>query len=89
MENLTRVKRILKVLSNIPNDKLLHSFYGTLVYLALSTINPVFGLFCVLFLAFAKEVYDELDYGGFDSFDILATILVPFLFFIKEYICNG
>jgi hypothetical protein len=28
----------------------------------------------VVFFAIAKEIYDEIDYGGFDCKDILATV---------------
>ena len=73
-----------KKLALIPNDKLLHSFYGTCIYLLCSFINPLFGIISVIIVAIAKEVYDEIVYSGFDWKDIIATIAIPMLLFIKE-----
>lgn len=73
-----------KKLALIPSDKLLHSFYGTCIYLLCSFINPLFGIISVIIVAIAKEAYDEFAYGGFDWKDIIATIAIPMLLFIKE-----
>lgn len=74
-----------KKLALIPNDKLLHSFYGTCIYLLCSFINPLFGIISVIIVAIAKEVYDEVKYKGFDIVDIIATILIPMMLFTKEF----
>lgn len=74
-----------KKLALIPNDKLLHSFYGTVIYLLLSLFSPIVAILTVIFVAIAKEVYDEIVYGGFDWKDIIATILIPMLLFAKEF----
>lgn len=76
--------KIFQKLALIPNDKLLHSFYGTCIYLLCSFINPLFGIIFVIIVAITKEVYDEIVYGGFDWKDIIATIVIPMLLFIKE-----
>lgn len=73
-----------KKLALIPKDKLLHSFYGTCIYLLCSFINPLFGIISVIIVAIAKEVYDEVKYKGFDIVDIIATILIPMMLFAKE-----
>ena len=73
-----------KKLALIPNDKLLHSFYGTVIYLLLSLFSPIFAILTVIFVAIAKEVYDEVKYKGFDIVDIVATILIPMMLFAKE-----
>ena len=73
-----------KKLALIPNDKLLHSFYGTCIYILLSFVNPLFGIIFVIIVAIAKEIYDEIVYGGFNWKDIIATIAIPMLLFIKE-----
>lgn len=73
-----------KKLALIPNDKLLHSFYGTVIYLLLSLFSPIFAILTVIFVAIAKEVYDEIKYKSFDIVDIIATILIPMLLFMKE-----
>ena len=73
-----------KKLALIPNDKLLHSFYGTVIYLLLSLFSPIFAILTVIFVAIAKEIYDEIVYGGFDWKDIIATISISMLLFAKE-----
>lgn len=73
-----------KKLALIPNDKLLHSFYGTLIYALLSFVNPIVAILTVIFVAIVKEIYDEIVYGGFDWKDIIATIAIPMLLFAKE-----
>lgn len=75
---------LLKEMAKIPHDKLLHSFYGTVIYLLLSLFSPIFAILTVIFVAIAKEIYDEVKYKSFDFVDILATILIPMLLFAKE-----
>ena len=79
------MSKVLNYLASIPNDKLLHIFYGVLIYLVAALISPVFGVIAVVVIAIAKEVYDEIVYGGFDWKDIIATILIPMMLFIKEF----
>lgn len=74
-----------KNLALIPKDKLLHSFYGTVIYLLLSLFSPIVAILTVIFVAIAKEVYDEIVYSGFDWKDIIATISIPMLLFTKEF----
>ena len=74
----------LNKLANIPHDKLLHSFYGVLIYLVAALVSPMFGIIAVVVIAVAKEVYDEIKYGGFDWKDIVATMLIPTLIYIKD-----
>ena len=79
------MSKVLNYLASIPNDKLLHIFYGVLIYLVAALISPVFGVIAVVVIAIAKEVYDEIVYGGFDWKDIIATILIPMMLFAKEF----
>ena len=74
-----------KKLALIPNDKLLHSFYGTLIYALLSFINPLAAILTVIIIAIAKEINDEVKYKSFDFVDIIATILIPMMLFAKEF----
>ena len=71
-------------MADIPKDKLLHSFYGVLIYLVAALVNPMFGILAVIVIAIAKEVYDEIKYGGFDWVDIVATVAIPMALFLKE-----
>ena len=73
-------------LSKIPHDKLLHSFYGTLIYLPISYVDSSIALGVVAVVALSKEIWDEKDYGGFDLADIIATMLIPTLIYGIEYI---
>lgn len=71
-------------MTDIPKDKLLHSFYGVLIYLVAALVSPLFGIIAVVVIAIAKEVYDEIKYGGFDLVDIVATVAIPMALFLKE-----
>lgn len=79
------MNKILQKLAQIQTDKLLHSFYGTLIYALACFINPIVAIILTLVVAIAKEVYDEVKYKSFDFVDILATILIPMILFIKEF----
>ena len=76
--------RMIKLLANIPHDKLLHSFYGTLIYICVSFVDSSFALLVVALIAIVKEVYDRVDYGKFDWKDIVATMFIPIILYIKE-----
>jgi len=79
---------IFKKMAEIPKDKLLHSFYGTLIFVVLTIIGTqsIIAFSVVIVIAILKELYDEYTYGGFDIIDILFTIFIPALFLIKYLI---
>ena len=77
--------KLIQLLADIPKDKLLHSFYGVLIYLVAALVSPMFGVIAVVVIAIAKEAYDEIRYGGFDWKDIIATVAVPMVLFLREY----
>ena len=76
--------KVIDWMSRIPKDKLLHSFYGVLVYILMSLVDLELALWIVIILAVAKECYDEYKYGRFDYVDILATITIPYALYLKE-----
>ena len=76
--------KLIQLMADIPKDKLLHSFYGVLIYLVAAVVSPVFGVIAVVVIALAKEVSDEIRYGGFDWKDIVATVAIPMVLFLKE-----
>ena len=76
--------KLIQLMTDIPKDKLLHSFYGVLIYLVAALVSPLFGIIAVVVIAIAKEVYDEIKYGGFDLVDIVATVAIPMALFLKE-----
>ena len=74
-------------MSKIPHDKLLHSFYGMVVYILGCIVDPMIGLWLVSIAAISKEV---IDYPRFDWVDILATITLPVCTFITmSYVSNN
>ena len=62
-------------------DKKLHFIAGLCISVAAmllyfyysGTVNLRFGLGCGMVAGVAKEVKDEITYGGFDKYDMLAT----------------
>ena len=78
------IDKIIKLLSNIPHDKLLHSFYGSLIYICVSFIDSSFALTLVILIAITKELYDRYSYGKFDYKDIVATMMMPIVLYIRE-----
>ena len=72
------MKRLLKILGSIPSDKMLHFIVGMLITAIVAVIVPRFtpiAMTVAVVAGFAKEIRDEIAYGGFDWKDLLATIL--------------
>lgn len=62
-------------LPTLPHDKANHAVYGFLIFvLANLFLNELPSFLIVVLAAFAKEFYDEYDYGGFDWIDLYCTI---------------
>lgn len=57
----------------MPYDKKLHFFCGLLISLFIGLYNPIYGLLAGVVAGIAKEIYDYLDYGLLDKYDMLAT----------------
>ena len=77
--------KLIQLIADIPKDKLLHNFYGVLIYLVAALVSPVCGIIAAVVIAIAKEVYDEIKYGGVDWVDIVATVAIPMVLFLREY----
>lgn len=72
------MKRLLEKLGSIPSDKMLHFVAGMLITAIVAVVIPRFASLAVtvaVIAGFAKEVRDEIAYGGFDWKDLLATVL--------------
>ena len=72
------MKRLLKILGSIPSDKMLHFIAGMLITAIVAVIVPRFApiaMTVAVVAGFAKEIRDEIAYGGFDWYDLLATVL--------------
>ena len=52
----------------------------------ISYVHSSIALGVVGVVAFSKEILDEKDYEGFDLADIIATMLIPTLIYVIEYI---
>jgi len=84
---MKKVITILKKL-NLPFavDKQLHFLAGFIIsaIVILITGSIAAGLIVTFFAAFYKEFKDEMDYDGFDWWDLLATMIggiIPALIF--------
>ena len=72
------MKRLLNLLGSIPSDKMLHFIAGMLITALVAVIVPrlsPIAMAVAVIAGFAKEVRDEITYGGFDWYDLLATVL--------------
>ena len=76
-------------LDKIPNDKLLHFFYGsivsfiTLLFVDIFHLNPVLIPVTTLIVAVGKEVYDKfIRKTKFDVIDIVFTIITSIVLYI-------
>ena len=54
-------------------DKKLHLLAGLGISIIFGWHNPLIGIGAGFVAGIAKEVYDYLDYGGFDKLDMLYT----------------
>lgn len=54
-------------------DKKLHLICGCIIALLIGLYNPIYGLLAGMTAGVAKELYDYLDYGLFDTKDMLFT----------------
>ena len=57
------MEKFLKQLANIPNDKLLHFFYGTIIGFVCILFFGLGGFVLTLFIAVLKEIIDYFRYG--------------------------
>lgn len=76
--------KFIERLSRIPQDKLLHSFYGVLVYSVVAMLDVELAMLAVVLVALTKEVWDEYKYDKFDWMDIAATVGLPLMLFVRE-----
>jgi hypothetical protein len=66
------------MLGSIPSDKMLHFIVGMLITAIVAVLVPRFtpiAMTVAVVAGFAKELRDEITYGGFDWKDLLATVL--------------
>jgi len=82
------MNKLFNKLANIPQDKLLHFFYGTLMAAPLVALtNPLISLAAIIGIAFGKELYDDLSgKGNLELFDALYTIAPVFIMNAVKYI---
>ncbi len=72
--------------TNIPLDKLLHLFYGIVAYTVLIYVTkPIIAISMVVLVSLAKEVVDyTTGNGNVEMADVVFTLLVPSLLYIRE-----
>lgn len=74
---------MLNKLSTIPKDKLLHSFYGCLIYAVVAYVSPWLAIGAVVLAAVGKEIYDSRGNGNVEVLDIIFTVGIPLLLFLN------
>jgi len=82
------MNKLFNYLSNVPQDKLLHFFYGTLIAAPLVAFtNPLISSAGVIFIALGKELYDDLSgKGNIEAMDVVFTIAPVVIMNIAKYI---
>ena len=80
--------KILKPFGNIPQDKLLHFFYGTIISFLSVLIFGLKGLWITVIIAASKElIYDKLmKKGNCEIMDFIFTCIPCIMFLIIYYI---
>lgn len=80
--------KIFNKLANIPHDKLLHFFYGTLMATPLVALtDPLISSAVMVIVAFGKELYDDLSgKGNLEILDALYTIAPVVIMNIVKHI---
>ena len=80
-------EKTLKTFGNIPQDKLLHFFYGTIISFIAVLIFSIKGLWITVVIAAAKElIYDKLmKKGNCDILDFVFTCIPCIMFLIIYY----
>lgn len=76
------LKKIINILGTIPSDKMLHFIAGLIVVAVTAIVFPCaanYAIVSAVIAGVAKEVIDEFDYGGWDWWDLVATIAGGFL----------
>lgn len=83
------MKKLIKILLSIPNDKLLHFIVSQNVALFIASVLIAFNVkviivsalaFIITFaIGFIKEYYDSKHGGVFDLFDLVADTLGAFI----------
>ena len=73
-----------KLLSNIPNDKLLHFFYGSIISFISILFIGIYGLWITVIIAALKEIlYDGLmNKGTVDFYDFVFTCIPCLMYLI-------
>ncbi len=57
----------------IAYDKKLHFLAGLIIAIIGGIVDPLFGMFLSAIAGVSKELYDYVDYGLFDTKDMLTT----------------
>lgn len=81
------MKKILEIINRLTpeQDKLKHFFWG-FVYAVVSCVigcylldSKLFTMFLPVVFGAAKEIYDDITYGGFDVEDLFYTLIPSFI----------
>jgi hypothetical protein len=76
------MEKLIEKMSKIPHDKLLHSFYGMLIWILASSFDMYIGICVVVGVAVIREVLNK----KFDVMDIIWTIALPSILFVQRVV---
>lgn len=76
------MKKIIDVISNIPNDKLLHFFWGTVLSFLFIVTLGIKGVILTFVIAFVKELYDWYTKKGTPEIMDFAATIIPAIMFV-------
>jgi len=88
------IKNFFTKLAQVPNDLLLHFFYGTILSFPLVALFDLWGIFLIAIIAYGKEIIDFIikdannkKYNLKRSIpDIIFTIVPAILFYLIKLI---
>jgi hypothetical protein len=67
------------------NDKETHALYGTVIYLLLLIVNPLFAIISTFSIAVIIELYDYFSKRGTPEIkDVIYTIIIPLTIFLTK-----
>lgn len=78
--------KVVEWMGMIPKDKLLHSFYGVLLYSVLAFFGSELAIVTVIVVALLKEVWDEYSHRSADFVDVIATVVLPLVLYVREVV---
>ena len=83
-----RLKNTFSILSKVPNDKLLHFFYGSIIATPLVILGSTIEAICfMIFISIGKEIIDaKMRFSPPNALDAIFTFLPTLLLLAAKLI---